>query len=156
MLTRKGKYGLKAMVYLAGLPTEDLAFVGEIARVNQISKKFLDTILSELRVAGFVQSRKGKVGGYRLARPPQEIMVGHIVRVLDGPLAPFPCASRTRYLPCADCDETNCAVRLTMLTVRNAIAEVLDGQSLAAMRNQSGPQFIPEETADLPRLRKAD
>ena len=146
MLTRKGKYGLKAMVHLARLTPGELAFVGEIARANQISKKFLDAILAELRNAGFVQSRKGKVGGYRLARPPEEIMVGHLVRVLDGPLAPFPCASRTRYEPCADCDETTCQVRLTMLEVRNAIAEVLDRQSLAEMRDMGDGTTIHAAT----------
>lgn len=135
MLTRKGKYGLKALVYLASQPAERLAFVGEIARTNNIPKKFLDTILVELRNAGFVQSRKGKEGGYRLARPAEEIMVGHVVRVLDGPLAPFPCASRTRYQPCDDCDEATCQVRHLMLDVRQAIADVLDRRSLAEMRD---------------------
>jgi Rrf2 family protein len=135
VLTRKGKYGLKAVLYLAELPEGQLAFVGEIARAERISKKFLDAILGELRNAGFVQSRKGKAGGYRLARPPEEMKVGHIVRVLDGPLAPFPCASRTRYAPCLDCDEATCRVRHMMLEVRAAIADVLDGHSLAAMRD---------------------
>ncbi|MCO6049594.1 Rrf2 family transcriptional regulator [Mesorhizobium sp. RP14(2022)] len=141
MLTRKGKYGLKAMVHLAGLPAGDLAFVGEIAAQNRIPKKFLDAILSELRNAGFVQSRKGKVGGYRLARAAEEIKVGHVVRVLDGPLAPFPCASRTQYEPCDDCDEATCQVRHLMLDVRNAIAEVLDRQTLAEMRATGVPEL---------------
>jgi len=135
MLTRKGKYGLKALVYLAQQPVDRLAFVGDIARINNIPKKFLDAILVELRNAGFVQSRKGKEGGYRLARPAEEIMVGHVVRVLDGPLAPFPCASRTRYQPCDDCDEATCQVRHMMLDVRQAIADVLDKRSLAEMRD---------------------
>jgi|SRR5690606_25152631 Rrf2 family protein len=135
MLTRKGKYGLKALVYLAQQPAGRLAFVGDIARINNIPKKFLDAILVELRNAGFVQSRKGKEGGYRLARPAEEIMVGHVVRVLDGPLAPFPCASRTRYQPCDDCDEATCQVRHMMLDVRQAIADVLDKRSLAEMRD---------------------
>ncbi len=134
MLTRKGKYGLKALVHLAGVPTGELCMVGEIAASNNISKKFLDAILAELRNAGFVQSRKGREGGYRLARPASEIMVGHVVRVLDGPLAPIPCASRTRYEPCEDCDEVTCQVRHMMLEVRNAIAKVLDERSLAEMR----------------------
>jgi len=134
MLTRKGKYGLKALVHLSRLPNGQLAFVGDIATRNNIPKKFLDTILSELRVAGFVQSRKGKDGGYRLARPANEIKVGHVVRVLDGPLAPIPCASRTRYEPCDDCDEATCQVRHMMLEVRHAIAAVLDNRTLAEMR----------------------
>jgi len=145
MLTRKGKYGLKALVYLAKLPAGDLAFVNEIATDQNIPKKFLDAILSELRNAGFVQSRKGKDGGYRLARPATEIKVGHVVRVLDGPLAPIPCASRTQYQPCDDCDEATCQVRHIMLDVRQAIAEVLDNRSLAEMRdaaNDDLPQAL--------------
>ena len=88
MLTKKGKYGLKAMVHLAGVAPGKLAQVADIARTNSISKKFLDHILTELRHAGLVYSKKGKGGGYALARPAHEIRVGAIVRALDGPLAP--------------------------------------------------------------------
>ena len=135
MLTRKGKYGLKALVHLARMPAGQLAFVSEIAAANNIPKKFLDAILGELRNAGFVQSRKGKDGGYRLARPAAEIRIGHVVRVLDGPLAPIPCASRTQYQPCEDCDVAKCEVRHLMLEVRQAVAKVLDSRSLAEMRD---------------------
>lgn len=135
MLTAKGKYGLKALVYLAQFEEHRLALVSDIAASNNIPKKFLDAILGELRNAGFVQSRKGKGGGYRLARRPEDIMVGSVVRVLDGPLAPIPCASRTRYRPCDDCDVATCQVRHMMLVVRNAIAEVLDVTTLAQMRD---------------------
>jgi Rrf2 family protein len=138
MLTNKGKYGLKALGHLSALPPGELAMVGEIAATNAIPKKFLDAILSELRNAGFVYSRKGKYGGYYLARPPQEIMIGHVVRVLDGPLAPIPCASKTRYQPCSDCDVDTCRVRHLMLDVRNAIAEVLDNTSLTDMQASGG------------------
>jgi Rrf2 family protein len=134
MLTRKGKYGLKALIHLANNPDRQF-IVNDIAKDNAIPKKFLDTILNELRNAGFVHSRKGKDGGYRLARPAEEIMVGHVVRVLDGPLAPIPCASRTRYQPCDDCDVETCQVRHIMLDVREAIAGVLDKSTLAAMRD---------------------
>src|SRR5690606_41980407 len=108
MLTRKGKYGLKALVYLAQQPAGRLAFVNDIAIANNIPKKFLDAILVELRNAGFVQSRKGKDGGYRLAHPASEIKIGHVIRVLDGPLAPIACASHTQYKRCEDCDEVTC------------------------------------------------
>ncbi len=135
MLTKKGKYGLKAMVHLAGRPPGEATLVTEIALSNHIPKKFLDTILGELRNAGFVNSKKGKGGGYTLARPAHEIRVGHIVRVLDGPLAPIQCASKTSYRRCDDClDEKRCSVRLIMLEARNAIATVLDNRTLAEMR----------------------
>ena len=144
MLTKKGKYGLKALVYLSRLPPGELAFVGEIAAKNNIPKKFLDAILAELRNAGFVQSRKGKDGGYRLARQPGEIKIGHVVRVLDGPLAPISCASRSRYERCEDCDEATCQVRHVMLEVRHAIAELLDNRSLAAMRDAANDDCVSD------------
>lgn len=134
MLTNKGKYGLKAMVHLAGLEPGRLAQVADIAVVNTISKKFLDHILTELRRAGLVYSKKGKGGGYALARSATDIPVGAIVRALDGPLAPISCASVTAFRPCADCrDLRTCAVRLIMIEARNAIAEVLDKRSLAEL-----------------------
>jgi len=136
MLTKKGKYGLKAMVHLAGLLPGEPALVSEIAAANDIPKKFLDAILGDLRKAGFVHSKKGKGGGFVLARPAHEIMVGHIFRVLDGPLAPIACAGRTSPLRCEDCrDFDHCPVRLMMIEVRNASANVLDGRSLAEMRS---------------------
>ena len=142
MLTKKGKYGLKALSALSEVPEGKLAFVSEIAAGNNIPKKFLDAILSELRNAGFVQSRKGKLGGYCLARPAGEIMIGHVVRVLDGPLAPIPCASKTRYQPCGDCEEATCEIRHLMLEVRNAIANVLDNTSVLQMRAMGGPDVL--------------
>lgn len=142
MLTKKGKYGLKALSALSELPPGQLAFVGEVATANNIPKKFLDAILGELRNAGFVHSFKGKAGGYRLARPAEEIQIGHVVRVLDGPLAPIPCASKTRYQPCGDCDVATCQIRHLMLDVRNAIAEVLDNTSLLQMRAMGGADAL--------------
>jgi Rrf2 family protein len=145
MLTNKGKYGLKAMVHLAGLEPGALAQVADIADRNSISKKFLDHILTELRHAGFVYSKKGKGGGYALARPAHEIRVGAIVRTLDGPLAPIPCASVTAYRPCDDCaDLRTCPVRLVMLEARNAIASVLDDRNLAEMRALADPAELAD------------
>lgn len=137
MLTKKAKYGLKAMAYLAGVAPGKTALVADIASANQIPKKFLDAILSELRNAGYVHSKKGKGGGYMLARLPSEITVGNLVRTLDGPLAPIHCASRRLYRRCEDCvDEAHCAVRIVMMEARDAIARVLDNTSLEQMRAQ--------------------
>lgn len=135
MLTMKGKYGLKAMVHLAGVEPGKPELISAVAEENTISKKFLDTILNELRGAGLVRSKKGKGGGYMLAKPASEIAVGEIIRVLDGPLAPIDCASRKFYRRCADCtDQETCPVRRLMLEVRDAIAHILDDRSLAEMR----------------------
>ena len=144
MLTKKGKYGLKALSALSRQPDGHLMGVAELAEANAIPKKFLDAILAELRNAGFVRSKKGKLGGYALARPAGEIMIGHVVRVLDGPLAPIPCASRTRYVPCDDCNVEACQVRHLMLDVRNAIAEVLDKTSLSQLATMSGAEALDQ------------
>lgn len=135
MLTMKGKYGLKALYHLAGLPDGTVVQSAEIAQTHGISKKFLDAILADLRTNGFISTRKGRGGGYFLALKPQDIMVGHALRVLDGPLAPISCASRTAYHSCNDCaDEATCPVRQAMVEVREAIAAVLDKKSLADFR----------------------
>ena len=139
MLTKKGKYGLKALLHLARLAPGETAFGAEIALVNNIPKKFLDAILTELRNDGLVRSKKGPGGGYALARAPRDISVGQVVRVLDGPLAPLRCASRTAYEPCGDCvSVAACAVRIAMLEVRDAMAGVLDNTSLADMVRTKG------------------
>ena len=131
MLTAKGKYGLKALVHLARLPAGETTRSQEIAAANNVPKKFLDAILGDLRNAGIVHSRKGPGGGYRLARAPGAIKIGHVIRTIDGPLAPLPCASRTAYQPCRDCGNVNaCNVRLLMTEVRDSIAEVLDRVTL--------------------------
>lgn len=139
MLTNKGKYGLKAMVHLAGQPKGQTVLVSDIATHNHIPKKFLEAILAELRKAGFVQSKKGKGGGYLLARSAHDIMVGDIIRALDGPLAPISCASHLYYRACDDCDEKHCAVRLMMYEVRNSIAYVLDKKTLVELRALGAP-----------------
>ena len=138
MLTKKGKYGLKAMVHLAQFPPGRPVPVLDIASTQKIPKKFLDAILCELRNSGFVNSKMGKGGGYTLARSAASISVGDVVRAIDGPLAPLPCASKTRYQPCDDCcDEKRCAVRLVMMDAQRALSEVLDNCSLAQMRQMA-------------------
>jgi Rrf2 family protein len=139
MLTAKGKYSLKALAHLAKLEPGATTQAGEIAETNNIPKKFLDAILGELRNAGIVFSRKGPGGGYRLARAPSVIKIGHVIRTIDGPLAPIACASRTAYQPCRDCEDVkSCTVRLTMTRVRDAMSDVLDRVTLADMVAMSG------------------
>src|SRR5579863_4380966 len=139
MLTAKGKYGLKALVHLSSLATGETAQAIDIAEANNIPKKFLDAILGELRNAGVVHSKKGPGGGYMLARAPGEIKLGRVIRVIDGPLAPIACASRTAFQPCRDCrDVKACAVRRMMSTVRDAISDVLDRVTLADLHALDG------------------
>ena len=134
MLTAKGKYGLKALVHLSGLEPGETTQAVDIADANNIPKKFLDAILGDLRNAGIVHSKKGPGGGYMLARAPSQIKIGHVIRTLDGPLAPIACASRTAYQPCQDCSNVKaCVVRLSMMKVRDAVSEILDRLTVADM-----------------------
>ncbi len=134
MLTKRGKYGLKALIHLARLKPGERALGSEIADANNIPKKFLDAILAELRRGGLVHTRKGPGGGYTLARDAGRITLGEIIRILDGPLSPLRCASRSAYEPCDDCTSpARCAVRLAMLEVRDAMAGVLDHTTLDDM-----------------------
>jgi Rrf2 family protein len=134
MLTAKGKYGLKALIHLSSVAPGKTEQAIDIAEANNIPKKFLDAILCELRNAGIVCSKKGPGGGYVLARPPDDIQIGHVIRTLEGPLAPIACASRTAFRRCDDCkDVMACAVRLAMTKVRNAEAEILDRMTIADM-----------------------
>ncbi|WP_026622039.1 Rrf2 family protein [Ensifer sp. WSM1721] len=145
MLTKKGKYGLKALVDLARLGPGETAFINEIALRNNIPKKFLDTILLELRNAGVLRSKKGPGGGYSLSRPASEIRIGHVIRTLDGPLAPIRCASRTAYEVCEDCSNPEtCRVRISMTSVRDAMASILDSMTLAEFAADGA---VPPETS---------
>lgn len=137
MLSKKAKYAIKALLALAEHGRDEPMRISDLALAEKIPPKFLELILLELKNQGVLQSRKGKGGGYLLARDPSTVYLGQIVRMFDGPLAPVPCASQTAYYPCTDCrDEGACGVRLAMKEVRDATARILDGTSLAALRQQ--------------------
>jgi Rrf2 family protein len=137
MLSKRAKYAIKALLALAEHQRGEPMRIADLARAEQIPPKFLELILLGLKNQGVLQSRKGKGGGYLLARDPADIYLGQIVRVFDGPLAPVPCASQTAYVPCADCpNEAVCGVHLAMKEVRDVTAKVLDGTSLASLQRQ--------------------
>ena len=139
MLSRKSKYGLKALLRLAQEAGRGPVLVSEIADRDAIPKKFLEAILLELNRQGFVQSKKGKGGGYFLRRSPSEITFGAVIRALEGPLAAVPCVSQTAYARCVECvDEATCGVRMAMQEVRDATAEILDGTTLADINRRTG------------------
>lgn len=130
MLSNKGKYGLKALMYLAKHEGENIQ-IKDIAEKENIPRKFLESILLDLKKKGLVNSKTGKNGGYWLLKPSKEIMIGDIIRFLDGPLAPVRCASLTAFLPCSDCDNVEeCKIRWLMKDVRDAISNILDKKSL--------------------------
>jgi Rrf2 family protein len=139
MLSKKAKYAVKALLALAEQDSGEPMRIADLARQEQLPKKFLEAILLSLKNHGLLQSRKGQGGGYLLARDPRQIYLGQIVRMFDGPLAPVPCASQTAYVRCDDCqDEASCGVRLAMKEVRDATARILDHLSLATLVRRTG------------------
>ena len=132
MLSKKAKYGLKALFVLAEEYGHGPNLISELAEKEGIPKKFLELILLGLKNQGILQSKKGKGGGYFLGKPPDRVTFGQIVRILNGPLAPVPCVSQTAYRRCEECsDEATCGVRIVMKETRDAIAGILDNVTLA-------------------------
>jgi Rrf2 family protein len=132
MLSQKAKYAIKALLVLARAEEDELVQVNEIAEQQNIPKKFLDLIFFELRRHGLIVSTRGRDGGYSLGKPAADISIASIVRAVDGPLAPLPCASVKFYRRCSDCnDEKTCEVRQLMREVRDAASAILDNTSLA-------------------------
>lgn len=132
MLSKKTKYGLKALTYLASQDSQEPTQIAEIAKHENISQKFLESILLTLRRNGFLGSKKGKGGGYYLIKEPADIPMTAVMRILEGPIAMVPCVSLNFYEKCSDCeDEGHCSVRDLMLKVRDANLEVYRNTSLA-------------------------
>jgi len=132
-LTKRGEYGLRTLIKL-GIAQEvgrELVSVSDLAAVERLPLKFVENILADFRHAGMVATKRGKFGGYFLAKDSCEIKMGEAVRLLDGMLAPIACASESFYQPCNCEDEEHCGLRMLMLDVRNAISGILDRYSLA-------------------------
>lgn len=140
MLSSRAKYALRACVDLARRhDPEKWTLASEIAAAEDIPRKFLEAILVELRDNGILESQRGRYGGYRLKKPPEKIAASKIIRIVDGPLALAPCASRTQFGPCADCpDIATCSLCPMLRQARDAVADVLDEYSLAALANGRG------------------
>lgn len=132
-LTKRGEYALRTLIQLgiAGRLGRDVVSVSELADAEKLPFKFIENILQELRKHGYVESKRGKDGGARLARDAEDITVGEVVRLIDGRLAPIGCASETDYERCSCPDEQHCGLRMMMIDVRNAIARILDRYTLA-------------------------
>lgn len=132
MLSKKAKYALKALLLLSREPTGKPVLISDIAAREGIPKKFLELILLQLKKYGILMSRKGKGGGYFMAKDPALITFGQVIRIIDGPLAPLPCVSQTAYIKCEECaDENLCGIRFVMKDVRDETARILDGASFA-------------------------
>jgi Rrf2 family protein len=161
MLSSKAKYAVRAAIRLAERPkTEDWVQTAEVAAQERIPRKFLEAILVQLRDHGIVESRRGAHGGHRLMRDPSAISIADIIRIVDGPLALTPCASVTRFRPCADCvDMKSCRLQPLMRETRNAVAAVLENRSLASMaggvpqakRTVAGQPKAPRKSKESPK-----
>ena len=132
-LSKKAEYALRAMIHLgiaADLGLQAVPLV-ELAEANRLPLKFVERILQELRAVDLVVTKRGKLGGYFLGKPADQICMGDLVRVMDGRLAPICCASEGAYERCSCPDEDHCGLRMLMIDVRNAIANILDRYTLA-------------------------
>lgn len=132
MLSRKTKYGLKALSYLARQDSGTPVQIAVISESENISRKFLESILLILRKSGFLGSKKGKGGGYYLLKRPDQIPIASIYRILEGPIAMVPCVSLNFYEKCDDCpDEDACSVHNLMIQVRDNTLQILEKKTLA-------------------------
>lgn len=138
MLSKKTKYGIKALTYICGHVSQGPIPIATIAEAENISHKFLETILLILKKGGVLASKKGKGGGYYLRKDPNEVFMSDIIRLLSGPIAMIPCVSLNYYEKCDDCpDEQTCGINRLMLEVRDSTLKVLKGKSLAQLTMES-------------------
>jgi len=132
MLSKKTKYGIKALTFLAKQEDKVPVQIAKISESENISLKFLESILLTLRKNGFLGSKKGKGGGYYLLRDPKNIKMTEVMRVLEGPIAMVPCVSLNFYEKCDDCpDENLCAINKLMLKVRDNTLSIFRNTTLA-------------------------
>jgi Rrf2 family protein len=132
MLTMKTRYALKALGILSERGPRQSTLIAEMSEREGIPRKFLEAILRELRQHGLLLAQRGRGGGYRLRKPPEEIALADVIRALDGPTAPVPCLSKTAYERCAECkSERTCGVRLVLKDLHEATSAILEHTTLA-------------------------
>jgi Rrf2 family protein len=141
-LSRRSEYGLRALVDLVRHADDRPIALGELARRNNLPPKFLEQILATLKRAGIVRTSLGVHGGYSIAADPSTVSIGRVIRLLDGALAPLTCVSLRYYAPCSCPDEATCALRDTMIDVRDAILAILDVESLATLAARTGQASV--------------
>lgn len=141
VLSQKAKYALRALLALAEADQDHPLLIAEIAEAQRIPKKFLEQILLDLKFHGLVASRRGKHGGYILVKPADLISLADVIRMIDGPIAPLPCLSRTSYQRCADCDgEAQCRLRRAFAKAHDANLRVLETTTLASLMDDGQVQ----------------
>jgi Rrf2 family protein len=138
MLSKKAKYALVALVHMANRLEKGPVVVRDIAAEEHIPYKFLETIMTDLKRAAMLGSKRGKGGGYYFLKPPQEISLAEVMRIFDGPIALLPCVTYQYYERCEECsDEKSCGIRHAFFTLRNNMVDYLKGVSIASMVEQS-------------------
>ena len=132
-LSKRGEYALRTLIRMGVAQSlgRDLVSVTELAHAERLPLKFVEQILFQLRQAGYLETRRGKTGGYRISKPFTDVRMGDVIRLIDGRLAPLACASETGYERCTCPDEDHCGLRMLMIDVRNAITRILDKYTLA-------------------------
>ena len=132
MVSKKCKYAIKAILYIARNEADDRSiFASEIAKNENIPQKFLESILRELCNQRILVSKRGRYGGYRLLKQPSEISFTEVMRIMDGPIALMPCVSLNYYTPCEECNqEEECVIRQVFLQVRNATLDIFNGATI--------------------------
>jgi Rrf2 family protein len=146
MLSKKTIYAFKALIHLAGTPAGQPVLISDLAKDENIPRKFLEFILLSLRKGGILLSRVGKGGGYTLALPANKITIGSVVRTLEGDVSPVQCLSTSNYARCEECqDEATCGIRLAMAEVNAALNSVLDGLTLADMVERSENERVKKQ-----------
>ncbi len=146
MITKKSKYAIKALIYLAKQEKSTPVLIEEISTEEKIPKKFLEAILLELRKAGILGSKKGKGGGYYLLKPASEISMADVMRLFDGAIALVPCVAHKYYEPCEECiDEITCPIREVFRVIRE--------QTVATLKDNTFSELLLKEKK-LKRYRK--
>ena len=138
MLSKKTQYALQALSYMVEKKSESPILIAEIAVKKNIPLKFLERILLDLRKAGFLESKKGKNGGYFFAIPPSKIKLSSVFRIIEGPIALLPCVSLNFYEKCTDCNEKKCGLNKVMIEVRDNTLAILDKRTVANLDYKKG------------------
>ncbi|MBX3238967.1 MAG: Rrf2 family transcriptional regulator [Chitinophagaceae bacterium] len=131
MLSKKTQYAFKALMYMVQVEKDGPILIAEIAKKKKIPLKFLENILLELKNEGILDSKKGKGGGYFFKENPSKVPLARVMRLLDGPIALLPCVSLNFYEKCKNCDEKNCGLRDTIISVRDATLKILEKKTIA-------------------------
>jgi Rrf2 family protein len=149
MISQKARYALRALIALSR--AKNSMMIAEIAEQQQIPRKFLEQILLDLKHNGIVASRRGRLGGYGLLMPPDQITFGRILRIVDGPIAPLPCLSRIAYRRCPDCKtEASCEIRRVFSRVAESVRDVLDRTTIEDALSTDWPEIADRELNPAP------